>query len=167
MFRLRTPVLLLFVLNAFWLACGEQDELVGPISQSQDNDTVGQSTDSIYDDSTLWDKFGSDTYVIDQEVMCFSPWALNGQVRLWVQDNEIIHVVRLSDGQELDEPRTGLYRTIDELFNLAISAENHADIYNIAYDSLYGYPHHISIDWNLDCYDDEISYTTTLIQISD
>ena len=156
MSKLKVVVLLLSFMFTVWVACGED-----PVGTDPNTELV---EDSLKNAKILWQENGDSTYIIEQSVGCFSPIVLlHGLVRLSVENDSIVKGVRTDDNFELEQSELGLYRTIPELFNVIANAEN-ADILDVTYDSLYGYPLHIFVNPHLDCYDEERSYRTRLIQ---
>lgn len=98
---------------------------------------------------------------------CFCPFGGDMPLTIEVKDGEIISMTRV-DGAPISQtdPSYGVYEsyaTIDRIFlKLEADLTGEADDVAVTYDSSYGFPANVAVDYIKEAVDDEISY-----QISD
>jgi hypothetical protein len=113
----------------------------------------------------LWPSSPAPSYIIDQRRECFCPGPY-GFVRLTVIDNMIVEGVNLENDSSLTEEELQGYMTIDELFELVEKAkQGPAAVLRVKYDSTFGYPCNVYVDWNRDVIDEEIAFETRLVHV--
>jgi hypothetical protein len=113
----------------------------------------------------IWPVSPAQSYIIDQRRECFCPGPY-GFVRLTVIDNRIVEGVNLESDSSLTEEELQGYMTIDELFELVEKAkQGPAAELRVKYDSTFGYPCKVSIDWNSEVMDEEIAFETRLVYL--
>jgi len=110
-----------------------------------------------------WEAQNIDHYQFTLAVSCFCPFA-NVKVTYEVQDGQVVNQsVQTSADNPVDEEQvTDFYQdynTIDKVFEYVGRAVNEADETTIEYDSTYGFPTDVSIDWIELAADDEIYLT--------
>ncbi|MFQ5499007.1 MAG: DUF6174 domain-containing protein [Candidatus Zixiibacteriota bacterium] len=124
--------------------------------------TVSDTTDrSPGWERRLWDSLGSNSYEIDQSLLCFCPFWAWDLVRLTVVDDSIVSGIVLSDSTALPSERLNLYLTIPQLFDFIESARAR-DAFEIrtSYDSTLGYPIYVWVDYIQEIADEEMGYTS-------
>ena len=119
---------------------------------------------NITDPRARWQAYNLTSYVIDQQSSCFCPYG--GDVcKVYVQDNKVIDVITLSDGQSIFAQAPRRYKTVDELFALvsSINPDSVASLI-VQYDTRFGFPAFISVDYSTQIADEEFSYHSQNIQ---
>ena len=111
----------------------------------------------------MWGQTGSSNYTYEYKVLCDCSDSLNQTVKVTVTNGAIESVVYADSGKPHvvwgGGPR---YHTIDSLFDViqdAITGE--ADQLTVSYDSEYGYPTDIEIDYMSNSIDDEYTLTAS------
>jgi len=136
-------VSLLFVLVLTFSACG------------------GGST--LQQNQTKWESQNIDHYRFTIAVSCFCPFA-NVEVTYEVQNGQVVsQSVQASPDNPVDEAQVSDfyqdYNTIDKVIDYVGRAVNEADKTTIEYDSTYGFPTNVSVDWIEQAVDDEMYLT--------
>lgn len=101
--------------------------------------------------------------IIEQSRNCF---CMHGGelVRLTVRNDSIVSGIFTEDNCQLTPEELNTYLTINDLFSFIETVRNsHPAELDVDYDSLYGYPCHVYVDFNRELADDEIGYTTRWI----
>jgi hypothetical protein len=98
-------------------------------------------------------------------VSCFCPFA-NVEVNYEVQNGQVVNQsIKTSADNPVDEAQVNEfyqpYNTIEKVFDYVGDAVNEADKTTIDYDSTYGFPTEVAIDWIELAADDEIYLTLT------
>ena len=107
-----------------------------------------------------WDAQGVTHYRYQLTISCFCPFMDIMPVTVEVQDGKVLSLTDVN-GQPLGDEFRATFEeaaTVDGLFALAAGAVNNADKVSIVYDSKFGFPSAIEIDWIEMAIDDEISY---------
>jgi len=130
--------------------------LVLTLSACSGNSTLRQN-------QSKWESQNIDHYRFAVAVSCFCPFA-NVKVTYEVQNGQVVtQTVQTSSDNPVDEAQVGDfyqdYNTIDKVFDYVGRAVNEADKTTITYDSTYGFPTDVSVDWIKQAVDDEMYLT--------
>jgi hypothetical protein len=154
--------LLLFVLagiSMMTFGCkddGDNDDFV--------TQPIGEDHSSIVDPHARWQAYHLTNYEYEQQNSCFC--AYGGEVcRVYVRNNQVVDVVKKSDGKSIFAEVPGRYKTVDELFALAASLnKDSVASLIIAYDGKFGFPALISVDPNAHIADEEYAYQSANLE---
>lgn len=110
-----------------------------------------------------WESQNVDHYRYTIAVSCFCIFA-NVEVTYEVQNGQIVNQsVQTSPDNPVDEAQVSDfyqdYNTIDKVFDYVGRAVDEADKTTIEYDSIYGFPTEVAVDWIEQAADDEIYLT--------
>lgn len=118
-----------------------------------------------FDDAlALWESKGYDTYTYTLERSCFCfPGRISARVMVRADTVVALEDLR-ADGEPISEfPWEGeaeRFHAIDDLFALIQQAEEGTiDSYSATYDSTFGYPTTLSLDFDIRIADEELYYT--------
>jgi len=114
-----------------------------------------------------WDGQGVTHYRYQLNISCFCPFKDIMPVTVETQDGEIVSLTDVK-GQVLGAEFRSTFEkaaTVEGLFTLAQDALQGADKVSITYDSQFGFPSSIVIDWIKLAMDDEISYYVTNFEV--
>jgi len=117
----------------------------------------GEDFSAIADASERWRAYGLKDYVIEQKRSCFC--AVPPQfVRLTVRDNKIVGGVDVTTTQPVPPQALQSYQTVDEMFAWLrdVKARNPARL-AIDYNTRFGYPERIVVDYSVGLADDDLS----------
>ena len=89
---------------------------------------------------------------------CIDEWV--SEVKVTVSSGNISKVILTKNNSSPTKLNPEQWFTIDQLFDYAKNALEDAYKYDIKYDTSFGYPKEISIDWSKDTADDEVIYYT-------
>ncbi|MBT3479795.1 MAG: hypothetical protein HOA15_02890 [Candidatus Marinimicrobia bacterium] len=90
---------------------------------------------------------------------CIDEWVR--EVRVSVNNDTIKSVLFADDNLPPQKLVPEQWHTINALFDLSKTAVEEAHQFEIKYDNAYGNPSEISIDWNLQTADDEVTFYIT------
>ena len=123
-----------------------------------DDDPASPPEDAHAKAKRLWSQTGSTTYDMSQWRDCFC--FLGGQeVMLQVRDDSLIAGTLAVQNRALTDEERRWYLTVDELFTFIDSARAASPASLVVeYDSLFGYPRRISVDYSTQMADEEITY---------
>ncbi|MCP4139628.1 MAG: hypothetical protein GY755_04955 [Chloroflexi bacterium] len=114
----------------------------------------------------LWEKQAAENYQYTLAVFCNCPSEFDEPVIIRVQNGEAVSIKNTNSSAEMESDLFSAYDTIDELFDvIQLAIERGADEIKVNYDSDYGYPINISIDYDLEGIDDEEGYTISNVEI--
>ena len=151
-FALAMPVLLGIILTSV-LAC----------NNAEPDSRLAREQVELDSHRMLWDTTRSSDYTFEYRVTCECSDHLDQTVKVTVLDKDIESVVIAESGEPtVDTGPTTRYHTIDSLFDVtqdAITGE--ADQLTVSYNSEFGYPTNIEIDYNVNAIDDEYTLTAT------
>ena len=143
----------------FWIGSLLCTRHVGALSQQQQSDK----------NRTKWNSFIGDTitsgYAMKYTHEGFLPPEYRGPFLVIVDSTGELASACYLEGSEtagecVDEPRTMLLFTVEDAFNLIQSALNQgADVFNVVYDKVAGFPSDVFIDWSVAIQDEETSFT--------
>ena len=142
--EMHMKTLLLFVITGLLLISCNESQLPQPGDQSQ------------YE---LWKSKNIHNYSVEQVRTCFCPDA-GERVRLTVKADTIFSIVRISDGQAINNAN---YHSIESLFSLI--HQSTYDSLSIKYNREYGYPELLDINPQLHPVDGGVLYTTSNLQL--
>lgn len=102
-----------------------------------------------------WERLRIDAYEYDLTVLCFCPPV--GVVRVQVRADTVHTATVLETGAPVDA--SFLVKTINDLFEIVEdAAKQEAHRLDVAYDSTFGYPTYVSIDYDVRLADEEVTY---------
>jgi hypothetical protein len=111
----------------------------------------------------MWDAsgFSSYNYVVSNNCFC----VLGGvPVEVSVRNGQVISVVYASNGVPLAPDLASLYHDVDGLFDLIDDAiRQRAHRVNALYDSQYGYPSDVFIDYQANAIDEEFGFRVSAL----
>ena len=115
---------------------------------------------------TLWEQTRSSDYTYEYNVLCFCPDSFGQAVKVTVTNGEIesvVYVVSGEYGKSGDPPvvvGSPRYHSIESLFDLVQDAiTNEVDQLTVSYDSKFGYPTNVELDYSSNSIDDEYTLT--------
>jgi hypothetical protein len=120
---------------------------------------VGPLTGSLEENYSRWKKLGIDSYSITEQRMCF---CIDGGVRatVLVRGNVIVSVSDSAISKQLPQERWQWYKTIDQLFETAISAQNSKPAkFDLQMEPNYGFPKYFWVDPSAQIADEEYGLT--------
>ena len=111
-----------------------------------------------------WNRFESVAplaYTYTVRVSCECPSAITRPVTVWVDRGVIEYLLYEDDGQPVPLSYASSFPSAEELFDTIQDAiERGADEIDVEYDSSYGYPTSVYIDYNRGVADEELSIVT-------
>lgn len=121
------------------------------------------SESTFQQNQTKWETQNIDHYSFTIAVSCFCPFA-NVEVTYEVQNGQVVsQSVQTSQDNPVDEAQVSDfyrdYNTVDKVFDYVGRAVNEADKTTVEYDSTYGFPTEVSVDWIELAADDEMYLT--------
>ncbi len=118
----------------------------------------------IPDPRARWQAYQLRSYVLEQQRMCF---CVNGgeTCLVYVANDKVLDVVRKSNGQSIFREFGSLYRTANQLLDLADSLKAVAVARLVVeYDPKFGFPKYIYVDPNAQIADEEYGYLTSSVK---
>ena len=110
------------------------------------------------DNKRKWVAADKVDYQYTYQQTCFCPQNITAEVSIMVIGNTISSITRTSDDQVLDSTLFDSSKTIDELFLVVEDAiDGNAHKLTVSYDSEWGYPTLIDIDYAKNLIDEEIT----------
>jgi len=106
----------------------------------------------------IWNENKLSDYSFNFRASCFCIDEWVSEVKVTVSSNNISKVILIKNNLSPTKLKPEQWFTIDELFDYAKNALEQAYKYDIKYDTSFGYPKEISIDWSEDIADDEVIY---------
>jgi hypothetical protein len=109
-----------------------------------------------------WEDAGVTHYSYSLFIGCFCPFAQDMPLIIEVKDGEMVSITRF-DGTSIETTDPAYetyvsYATIDRIFlKLETALSGEAEDVVVAYDSVYGFPANIAIDYIKEAIDDELS----------
>lgn len=111
---------------------------------------IDQDYSQIQDPKDRWDAYALKNYMIVQRLSCFCP--PRGPFKVFVVDNELKEVLDIETEKYYSKEfaRNNRILSVEDLFNLANSINTDSVAhFLIEYDSKYGFPNLISIDYEV------------------
>jgi hypothetical protein len=138
-------------------------EDLGPVD-SQQSESISADYSAIPDPRARWQAYQLKSYVFEQQRMCFC--GDRGETCLvYVSNGKATDVVRKSDGGSIFREFGFLYKTANQLFDLADSLKSVSVArLVIEYDERFGFPKYIYVDPSAQMADEEYGYMTTSIR---
>jgi hypothetical protein len=143
----------------FFASCRD----LGPQSL-EEAETITSDYSGIADPRARWEAYQLKNYVLEQQRMCF---CINGgEIYLvYVENDKVTDVVRKSDGKSIFGESGYLYKTADQLLNLADSLKDVAVARLVVeYDTKFGFPKYIYVDPYAQMADEEYGYLITSVR---
>lgn len=129
------------------------------------------ATRSEYDQSLKkWDDADITHYRYTLFIGCFCPFAQDMPLIIEVKDGGMVSITRF-DGTPIETTDPAYdtyvsYATIDRIFlKLETALSGEADDVIVAYDSVYGFPANIAIDYIKEAIDDELSFQISSFEV--
>ena len=123
----------------------------------------GQARDTLETNRALWTSQALTDYSYHFKRSCFCGEPSISPVTIEVHDSEIS--VTYEDGQPMEQEYLQYFPDIPGLFGIVDNAISKADSLDVQYDSSYGYPTHISVDFMKNAIDDEVAYEAGNLEI--
>lgn len=153
--KIFTEIMIAIFIIFLFPACTDVPTGAGYITRPITEDYSG-----IADPHTRWNAYNIKNYVIEQQISCFCPDALE-IYRIFVRNNEIIDVIKKSDGKSVLNQLPHQFKTVDDLFALAGSINpDSVALIEVQYDQRFGFPKYIYVDSSSEIADEELSYTS-------
>lgn len=149
------------LLASFPLLFGACQDL-GPALE--DAETISADYTGISDPRARWQAYQLKSYVLEQQRACF---CMNGGeiCRVYISNDKIVDVVRKSDGESIYREFGYLYKTANQLLDLADSLKTMAVArLDITYDTRFGLPNYIYVDPDERVADEEYGYVTSSVK---
>ncbi len=111
-----------------------------------------------------WNAYQLDDYMFSYMNNCFCIWG--GEVfKVVVKQNQIIDIFDPNGNIIVDSSRYDLFRTIDQLFEYtnSINPDSVAS-FTQEYDSLYGYPSNVWVDYYINMIDEEFGFQVNTLE---
>ncbi len=116
------------------------------------------------DPRSLWAKCAGRSYIVEQRRICFCPF-IRGAVHLTVVGETVVRGVDVNTGDTLGATELKQYKSVGKLFEFVETAQTfEADVLEVGYDPIFGYPERIYLDPRIGALDDEILYSTRLVR---
>lgn len=151
---------LAFILVSFWVvSCGD----LGP-EESHQSELITVDYSSIPDPRARWQAYQLRSYVFEQQRSCF---CVNGGATclVYVSNDKVTDVVRKSDGHSLFTEFGCLYKTANQLLDLADSLKQVSVArLVIEYDEKFGFPKYIYVDPSFQIADEEYAFLTSSVR---
>lgn len=108
-----------------------------------------------------WDRARPAAYAFVLERPCLCPRELVGPVLVQVRGDSVLSRTYVDDGQPVAAASVPLFGTMESVFEMVARAIAGADALTVAYDSVYGFPASVGIDYRKDLIDDESGLKVT------
>ncbi len=116
---------------------------------------------SIKNPRERWKAYGFAKYTIEQQRLCFCPFRGN-IVLLKIYEDNIVAAKHTDNEDDVNQNEIQIYKTVDELFDfIETLKDGNADSLIVQYDSTYGYPTNIYVDFIKNAVDDELCYNSS------
>ncbi len=118
----------------------------------------------------IWDNANISHYRYTLFVSCFCVFVEDMPVTIEVENDQVVSITSVK-GTVIDASNTVLYpvvqpyATIDDLFEKLKSAQAEAEEVTVVYDTTYGYPTSITIDYIKQAADDELYLTVESFEV--
>jgi len=135
------------------------DQTPEQTSDDQTSDSTNTPGDLLIKNRELWNQSSIAQYTLDYFISCFCQ---SERVKVSVQDSEII-AVRISNFQgefirDVPPSEFGNFLKVEGLFDVIASAIPEADVVKVDYNTEFGYPELIDLDFLESAVDDELRY---------
>jgi len=108
-----------------------------------------------------WQSYQFSSYLMKQSLQCYCPGG--GTLMNVTVENNRITEVKTPEGVVLSAAQQGLYKTVDELFEIIRNTDpGKVEKLEVTYDPQYGYPSLVYIDRSKAIADEETGYRTQL-----
>ncbi|MCB0833955.1 MAG: hypothetical protein KDC45_10870 [Bacteroidetes bacterium] len=104
-----------------------------------------------------WETRGISNYTYEFQAECFCSVEFSQRCAVRV-DNDTVTSVTIVETQLPVVESKDRWKSIEQLFDIAQYAIEHADRFMITYDETYGYPSRIEVDYYTNAVDDEITF---------
>lgn len=102
--------------------------------------------------------------IVEEQRACFCAYG-GDYCKVYVKKNRLTDVIVMSNGERVPKEFQGAFRTVDELFTFVHSINrDSAASSEVEYDSRFGYPKHVAVDYSSHVIDEEIAYNIRSIQ---
>jgi hypothetical protein len=108
-----------------------------------------------------WQALNIGNYDFEQRVSCFCPPPAGRFHEITVESGAIVEIIDLEDGRSLSSENFGFFKTISQLLEFVESINpDSVAVFNIEYDSNFGFPSSLYVDFHQGIADEEIGYET-------
>lgn len=112
-----------------------------------------------------WQAFNIDNYEFEQRVVCFCAPPAGRFHKITVESGAIVEIIDLAEERSLPSENFSFFKTISHLLEFVESINpDSVAIFNIEYDSNFGFPSSIYVDYDHRIADEEIGYETKKFQ---
>lgn len=112
----------------------------------------------------LWSQHGIEDYQITSRLFCFC--IINHDIVNLVDNGELVSAFYAGSGSPIPADQFEYQKSVDDYFDLIQEAINEdAFSIDVSYDSTYGYPVDISIDYDQNIADEEVGYRLSSFEI--
>ncbi len=130
----------------------------------EESESISGDHSGIADPRARWEAYQLKSYVLEQQRMCF---CIDGgeSCLVYVSNGRVTDVVRKSNGQSIFRELGSLYKTADQLLDLADSLKTVVVArLVIEYDTKLGLPRYIYVDPSDQMADEEYGYVITSVR---
>ncbi len=107
-----------------------------------------------------WDELNIEDYEYEQRVICFCAPPAGRFHKITVESGAIVEIVDVEDGSIVADEHN-FFKTISELLEFVESINpDSVALINVEYDSSFGFPSFVYVDFNQGIADEEIGYET-------
>lgn len=108
-----------------------------------------------------WQVLNIENYEFEQRVICFCAPPAGRFHKITVEFGAIVEITDLEDGRSLPSENFDFFKTISQLLEFVESINpDSVAVFNIEYDSNFGFPSSIYVDFHQGIADEEIGYET-------
>lgn len=108
-----------------------------------------------------WPSLDIHDYEYEQKVNCFCTPPANQFHKITVRNDKIVKVINLQTGNQVANEQFNFFKTISQLNDFVKGTDpNDVAVFNVEYDSIYGFPSFIYVDFDSGIADEEIGYET-------
>ncbi len=108
-----------------------------------------------------WQALNIENYEFEQRVVCFCTPPAGRFHKITVESGAIVEIIDLEDDRSLPSENFDFFKTISQLLEFVESIDpDSVAVFNIEYDSNFGFPSSIYVDFDSFTLDEEIGYET-------
>jgi len=114
-----------------------------------------------------WQALNIENYEFEQRVVCFCAPPAGRFHKITVESGAIVEIIDLDEERSLPSDNFSFFKTISHLLEFVESINpDSVAIFNIEYDSNFGFPSSIYVDYDHRIADEEIGYETRNFKVN-
>lgn len=138
--------------------------LLTPLGCGSGSGTAG-SVENVGTARSLWGRKRPASYRYQLRLLVFAPPSVTDPVIVEVRNHVPVSVTPVTPGESIDEATFARYDTIEELLSVVEEAVTRpAEQLNATFDTGYGYPKEVNIDYSRQMADEEFAFRVTDFQ---